>query len=296
MITVLATSALILSRSPSGASDIVTDFTINESGVFSNGTFLQMPQANVSFHIENSPNYRHEVLVNSTCDFMILSNTTQNATLAFVYHDVYAMFGNGDSIWTNMTISVNEIEVNYTRYHWDDLLWGVNPFGIGTEGQEVEFAAFNLELEQHVPIYIRIESTAAGYVLANWLDIEYIFGSAKSFNGDTQQRIEATITENQPFYDSYYYPPDHLSVTKIGNTTTVGWEFNVSAMEFDEVRLSFYVNEYQSNLPTTTSTSTTSKTTTKSNQGNLSVALAAIGCLAVIVLAAVSAKVVGFEK
>ena len=257
VIVALTALTLILENPTPGSSDIVTDFTINESGAFSNGTFLQMPQANVSFHIENSLNYRQEVLVNSTCNFMILSNTTQNATLAFVYHDVYSMYHNADSIWTNMTIFVNDIEVNYTRYHWDDLSWGINPFGYGTRAQDAEFATFELELNQDIPVYIRIESTASGYVLANWLDIEYIFGSARSFNGDTHQRIVATIIENQPFYDTNYYPTDYLSVTKIGNTTTVGWDFIVSDMEDDEVRLSFYVNEYRSILPTTNTTTTT---------------------------------------
>ena len=188
-----------------------------------------------------------------------------------------------------MQISVNETEVEYTLLTWDDLLESTfsNDSDLVTYYWHyttilASFACFEISLDANSTILIHVLSnyiftldhiaTAEGR--DNW-EYQYIFGSARTFDGDTLQRIHIHLVEVEPLFSKSFEPEEYLTLTEDGNRTDAIWEFNVSSIEENYIRFSF-------DTPFT-STPTTITTTTNDIGNTTGVIWTAIGAAATIV-------------
>ncbi|MGQ4911092.1 MAG: hypothetical protein ACP6KW_02895 [Candidatus Thorarchaeota archaeon] len=239
MVVLLIASIGITEQVVEVSADIATYLRLVEGGVLSNGTYLYMPSADVDFLIENNED---NISVNSWCDFTVISNITQNATLAFIGPTAQ---GHGvTSLWSNMSISIDGLEVNFTRYEWYEVEW-CDEFLTNMSMQDAgDLAVFSVDLQADVPTVIHVRTQAAEHVYSTYFDIRYTFGTARSFNGDTHQKITAQIIENIPFVSSDFEPEEGLDIVTTSNSTTLDWDFNVSQMTVDEIWMHFGLVEY----------------------------------------------------
>lgn len=243
----------VLSSIDSCAADMAYIVTVMpDGGGLHNGSQISMPHADVRINITNTLDC---VIVNQSAEFEIFTNRTQNVTLAFVYP--YSL-PPGD-----MQISVNETEVEYNLLTWNDLLESTfsNDSDLVTYYWEyttilASFACFEISLDANSTIFIHVllnyiftlDHIATAEGRDHW-EYQYIFGSARTFDGDTLQRIHIHVVEVKPFSSKSFEPQDYLTLTEDGNITDAIWEFNVSSMEGNYIQFSF-------DTPLTSTTST----------------------------------------
>ncbi len=238
----LMISTVFLWTNPCVADIAYFVYVMPDGGGLHNGSQISMPHADVGINITNTLDC---VIVNQSATFEIFTNRTQNVTLAFVYPDSLPP---GD-----MQISVNETEVEYTLLTWDDLLESTfsNDSDLVTYYWEyttilASFACFEISLDANSTIFIHVLSnyiftldhiaTAEGR--DHW-EYQYIFGSARTFDGDTLQRIHIHVVEVEPFSSKSFEPEEYLTLTVDGIRTDAIWEFNVSSMEGNYIEFSF---------------------------------------------------------
>ncbi len=219
-----------------------------EGSTFHNGTDISMPYADVSINITRIADY---ATVNMTAVFTIYTNVTQNATLAFVYPSfskIGIVFmstdesGNPISFQTNgtMQIAANGTIMNYTIVFWDDFIESgftddflyhapfVHPFA--------DFAVFDLELMANTTLIFTVVSDSV-HILTNTdlFQYYYIVGSARTFIGDTHEKIHLRIIEHAAFLETEFHPDETLTVSQDGILTEAIWEFNISQFTEDVI-------------------------------------------------------------
>jgi hypothetical protein len=229
---------------PSSDANIVYVVNLREDGsALHNGTGISMPNADVNINITNTQDC---VIFNQSALFEIKTNQTQNTSLAFVYPDELLLAG-------NMDIIANDTKIEYSVYSWDDLLTSFFP----NESEIVEaywnyttinanFACFEMSLIANSTIFIGVYSnyeftmyhipTVEGR--DSW-EFHYIFGSARTFDGDTLERIHIHVTEEVAFSYKSFRPAENLTVLENGLQTDAIWEFYVSQMEGSCITFTF---------------------------------------------------------
>jgi len=275
----LMMSPVFLSIDPCAADMAYFVYVLPDGGGLHNGSQICMPYADVRINITNT---LESVIVNQSAAFEIFTNRTQNVTLAFVYPDSLPP---GD-----MQISVNDTEVEYTLLTWDDLLESTfsNDSDLVTYYWEyttilASFACFEISLDANSTIFIHVLSnyiftldhiaTAEGR--DHW-EYQYIFGSARTFDGDTLQRIHIHVVEIELFSSKSFEPEEYLTLTVDGIRTDAIWEFNVSSMEGNYIEFSF-------DTPFTSTTINTNTNTT----GNTIVVIWIVTIIVIITISAI---------
>ncbi len=281
----LMMSPVFLSINPCAADMVYLVYVMPDGGGLHNGSQISMPYADVSINITNTLDC---VIVNQSAEFEIFTNRTQNVTLAFVYPDSLPP---GD-----MQISVNETEVEYTLLTWDDLLESTfsNDSDLVTYYWEyttilASFACFEIGLDANSTIFIHVLSnyiftldhitTAEGW--DHW-EYQYIFGSARTFDGDTLQRIHIHVVEVESFSSKSFEPEEYLTLTVDGIRTDAIWEFNVSSMEVNYIEFSF-----DTPFTSTTITTNTNSTGNIDAIGNTIVVIWIVTIIVIITISAV---------
>ncbi|RDE15053.1 MAG: hypothetical protein C4K48_05085 [Candidatus Thorarchaeota archaeon] len=221
---------------------------MQEGSTFHNGTDINMPYADVSINITRLIDC---ATVNMTAVFAVYSNITQNATLAFMYpsfnrigivYNSTDVSGNPISFQTNGTMQIiaNATIMNYTIVFWDDFIESgfiddflyhapfVHPFA--------DFAVFDLELTANTTLIFTVVSDSV-YILTD-IDLfqyYYIVGSARTFIGDTHEKIHLRLIEHAAFLETEFSPNETLTVSQDGIITEAIWEFNISQFTQDVI-------------------------------------------------------------
>jgi hypothetical protein len=222
--------------------------TMQEGSSFHNGTLISMPSADVDINITRNGDY---AIVNMTATFLVYTNITQNATLAFVYPS-FASSVNESVTNGTMQIQANGTLMNYSIVYWDDFIesgfndqfWYevpyIHPFA--------DFAVFNLELMANTTLVFTIVSDSV-FLLTNInvFQYRYIVGSARTFEGDTHEKVHLHIIEETPFLELVLYPNETLILTQDGIVTDATWEFDISEFTLDCI----YLNAQVRPSPTT---------------------------------------------
>jgi len=275
-------STVFLWTNPCTADMAYFVYVMPDGGGLHNGSQISMPYADVRINITNSLDC---VIVNQSAAFEIFTNRTQNVTLAFVYPASLPP--------VDMHIFVNETEIEYALLTWDELLESTfsNDSDLVTYYWEyttihASFACFEISLDANSTIFIHVLSnyiftldhiaTAEGR--DHW-EYQYIFGSARTFDGDTLQRIHIHVVEVEPFSSKSFEPEEYLSLTDDGNKTDAIWEFNVSSIEGNYVQFNF----------DTPFTSTTITTNTNSIGDAIDNTIVVIWIVTIIVIITLSA-------
>ncbi len=218
---------------------------MSDSALFNNGTFVCMPQADVEINITRKSS---DILVNLTGLYQIYTNQTQNTTIAFVYPDL--LLTSSDSV-SEMVLTVNDTLTEYSTLSADefDALGFSDDMSIYT-ALVANYACFNMSLIANTTSILKVVSNSRIPLTgANYWNYYYIFGSARSFSGDTSERIHIHLIEEVRFLDTRFSPDDYLSITESGLITDAVWEFNVSDMSSDlnQVHFSGHIRIANSN-------------------------------------------------
>ena len=228
---------------PCSADMVYIVHVIDDGGGLHNGSQISMPYADVRINITN---FLHYAIVNQSARFEIFTNQTQNATLAFVYPHYLPYTG-------DMQILANETEIEFVLLTWDELVKTSfsNDSELVTQYWNFttiysSFACFEVNLCANTTIFFHIFSN---YVFTtehivtlegrdSW-EYRYIFGSARTFDGDTLQNIHIHLVEEEPLTSKHFNPLDYLTLIEDGNQTDAIWEFNVSSLELNYITFTF---------------------------------------------------------
>jgi len=242
---------LISNQIPHSQANLGNVAMMQEGSTYHNGTFISMPSADVSINITRNEDY---AIVNMTATFLVYTNTTQNATLAFVYPSFASSNlvndSQNDAVVTNgkMQIQANGTMMDYTIVYWDDFIESgftdnflynapyVQPFA--------DFAMFELELIANTTLVFTVASDSV-FVLTNInvFQYHYIVGSARTFQGDTHEKVHLHLIEESPFLDVEFFPNETLILTQDGIVTDAIWEFDISEFSLDCIVLNAQVRQ-----------------------------------------------------
>jgi hypothetical protein len=225
---------------------------MSEGSTYHNGTHICMPYADVHINITRGST---AVTVSLDSTFHIVTNTTQNATLAFVYPTAWgddALLTDplptwGDGITNEsffMHIYGNGTMIDYTVIHYNSSIEGgfTEDFLNEFPPLYVDFAVFDLELTANTTLVL---STVSGSIFStsmNRFDYNYIVGSARTFEGHTMERVQMHVVEEMPFLSKSFDPNDSLTIVENDIVTDAVWDLNVT--EFSADRVAFGADVY----------------------------------------------------
>jgi hypothetical protein len=232
-----------------------------EGSTYHNGTHISMPYADVRINITGTAT---AIIVSLDSEFHIVTNTTQNTTLAFVYPTAWsddALLSNPPPTWgdgtTNksyfMHIYGNGTLIDYTVIHYNDTVEGgfiehfISDIPIL---QDVDFAIFDRELIANTTLIL---STVSGSIFSpsmDRFDYSYIVGSARTFESHTMERVQMHTVEEVPFLSKSFSPNEPLTVVDNGIETDAIWDLNITEFQLDQVSFGANIYAYVAWLPT----------------------------------------------
>ncbi|MBN2229126.1 MAG: hypothetical protein JW779_05990 [Candidatus Thorarchaeota archaeon] len=212
---------------------------------FNNGSHISMPFADVQINITRTASVVYTAL---TSEFHITTNTTQNATLAFVYPSPIPdrlLYEENSS----MQIYGNGSLYNYTVYEYDDFADDGFSDNFMIDYPFVQpwtsFAVFDIELTANTTMILSTISNTDYLANMDKFEYHYIVGSARTFEGHTIEHIHFHVVEQVPFSSSHFYPNESLSIVKDGIVSDALWDLNITEFSFDIVG---FDAEYQDQL------------------------------------------------
>ena len=259
-------SFTILSFSvPSCDADYAIWGNMFDGTAYHNGTDIRMPYADVRINITRAST---AVIVSLDSEFHIVTNTTQNTTLAFVYPTAWgdeALHTEPPPTWgdgvTNdsyfMQIYGNGTLIDFTVIKYNNTILGgfTEDFLNNIFGTHVDYAVFDIELIANTTLVL---STVTGSIFSasmNRFDYYYIVGSARTFEGHTIERVHMHVVEEVPFMSKEFGPNESLTVVENGIETDAIWDLNITEFSDNTVRFQADVviqgNDWLSTLYTT---------------------------------------------
>ncbi|MFW9833901.1 MAG: hypothetical protein ACFFEK_07910 [Candidatus Thorarchaeota archaeon] len=248
ILSILLSFTLLSGSIPSCGANLMIVGVVDEGSSFHNGTNICMPLADVQINITRM---RDTINTSLDSEFHITTNTTQNATLAFVYPSlkyVDNLLYDDTNKSRYMHIYGNNTLLPYAvRDHYDLIRIGFTEDSLEEYpfiNAEVEFAVITVELEANTTLIV---STKSGFVFTSDLDqfeYTYIVGSARTFDGHTLESVHFRVIENIRFLEKEFDPDDSLNVTEDGSVTDAIWSFNISEFSSDTVRFNGVVRQH----------------------------------------------------
>lgn len=203
-----------------------------------------MPSANVTINIDSSKINSTSVLhaIHLEASFEVISEIDQNATIAFVAPAPWALSDSATSeAWTEIqllqaaaaqdnasldiqTMSGDDMNIgSYFNDSWMDWL------------RTSTFLVFEVALQQHEPTMLdvwmdlTVISNGPGFVF------RYYIGTARTWIGNTIERVQITVEDHVPFLDYYFYPTTNLTKTATASTLSGSWSFDTNSFDDDSV-------------------------------------------------------------
>ena len=251
ILVILISFTLLSTPLPSCDANYVNWGMFAEGPAFNNGTHISMPYADVEINITRRDT---EVYFSLESEFHIVTNTTQNATLAFAYTPVngtsrseieYDSPPTIDSYYPYnesnfIRIYANETNIEYTtiNFHdFNDLNFTEQSLYLYNFLQlPVSFALINLELIANTTMVLSTVSGEIFHYKMDFLSYDYIVGSALTFEGHTMERIHMRVIEELPFLSHNFYPNESLTISTHDVVTDAIWDLNISEFSSGFVR------------------------------------------------------------
>ncbi|MFX1578739.1 MAG: hypothetical protein ACFFBJ_03765 [Promethearchaeota archaeon] len=247
ILSILLSLTLLSGSTPRCSANLMIVGVVDEGSSFHNGTNICMPLAYVQINITRM---RDTINTSLDSEFHITTNTTQNATLAFVYPSlkyVDNLLYDDTNESRYMHIYGNNTLLPYAvRDHYDLIRIGFTEDSLEEYpfiNAEVEFAVITVELEANTTLIV---STKSGFVFTSNLDqfgYTYIVGSARTFDGHTLESVHFRVVEDVRFLEKDFDPEDSLNVTENGSVTDAIWSFNITEFSSDTVRFNGVVRK-----------------------------------------------------
>jgi hypothetical protein len=215
-----------------------TDCTSVNSGVpYCITNNVTMPSAEVNISIIVSESWRYDI--NVSCSFMISSAVAQNLTTAFVYPTAWfwGITEEEDEIDLNMfEISVNKSTTDYAvlsyeqfvyRFSLDAIEWGFI--------HHCAFALFNFTAENNTNYCIDVETSFTIISTAFDFRLEYIVGTARSWDGNTHETVRMNIRNEAEILGYGFFPEINLVSEGDNESGQAIWDFDISEFEYNRI-------------------------------------------------------------
>jgi hypothetical protein len=232
--SLILVSAVFIWIKPCSANPIAIGM-VEDGSALHNGENISMLYADVKINITRISD---TAFIDLSGNYEIETNQTQNTTLAYVYPTMLAV-GNLD-----MKIYMNDVEIEFTILTWHEIVEsGFSEDLYEYTSQFADFACFNISLAANTSVNLQVISHN-NFTLesAIYFQYNYIFGSARTFEKDTLERIHIHLVQERTFLSTSFAPDEYLSLSQNGITTDAIWEFNVSSIEDNKVQFSAQVN------------------------------------------------------
>jgi len=214
-----------------------TSISLLDNSALHEGEFIQMPIADVEINITRISS---SVAVDLVGIYEFETNQTQNASLAYVYPSRNTV----PSPTYSMTVQLDSVETEFTMINWEELVeHGFSEDLLEYTSVSASFALFDVSLTANTSLVLRVDSHFAFTIRDElYWDYNYIFGSARSFEGDTWETIHIHLVEQTPFIATVFEPDDYLSLTRNGIITDATWAFNVSNIDLNMITMRGHIN------------------------------------------------------
>ncbi|MFW9807131.1 MAG: hypothetical protein ACFFFK_10425 [Candidatus Thorarchaeota archaeon] len=231
--------------------DVANIIDLHTGETFSNSSSLTMPQADVRIRILSTLN--DGIHVNVSGKYHIVSDVTQNVSLAFVYPKYWTATASGPNI--SLSVYVNGSSMSYAIVPWENL----NASGFeanstyfgGTWIENTDFVLFTCSMIADDLNIVTVEYRAFPLDYGYAFYFHYIVGTARTFEAETHETIEMHVVEDKPFLNKTFEPEDFLTVSTNSTGTTAEWDFQIDS-NFEINTIHFYgrTNEYNPWRPT----------------------------------------------
>jgi len=246
LIIVLLAAVFVGTALPFADADMMppTDYTsINSGGPYCIANNVTMPSAEVNISILASESWRYDI--NVSCSFMISSAVAQNLTTAFVYPTAWSMefTGEEDEIDLDMfEISVNQSASDYAVLSYEQFVYR---FSLDTSEwrflYHCTFALFNLTARNNTNYCIDVETSFTIISTAFDFTLEYIVGTARSWDGNTHEIVRMNIRNEAEILGYRFFPDINLVSEGDNESGQAIWEFDINEFEYN--RVYFTVNQ-----------------------------------------------------
>ncbi|MGY5882017.1 MAG: hypothetical protein RTV31_17365, partial [Candidatus Thorarchaeota archaeon] len=215
----------------------------NNGAIFHNGTSLQMPGVNVSsIYIQETGS------LTITYEYEISTNTTQNVTLAIVYPSWNAGSYTHFNTTAEIAITLNSTPIDFRTLSWTQLGWNssdYDEFNFETDWFfDALYAVLDLSLLQNTTsiLKVNIQDEARN---VDFFEMNHFVGSIRTLDSDSHLRIHFDVIDEDNLLGSSEFEPASFRTTRTYNETTEAiWDFNMSEIEFDTVRINLNFNIY----------------------------------------------------
>ncbi|MHA1136270.1 MAG: hypothetical protein ACTSSE_07270 [Candidatus Thorarchaeota archaeon] len=250
LVAILLSLTIISGSVHQSSADIMDSVYVTVSGTITNSSNLIMPEAEAN--IKMIRDVSGTVTVNVSCSFLVVSNQTMNASLAFVYPKAWRVYGGPPGI--QFTIHINHTEVNHTLVSWENVtsegfIADPEVFG-GTWVENADFVLFSSEMIANHTYEVKVKTNVYPLITAHSGGFSYIVGSATTFLGQTHQKVEILLVEEEPFDGYVFFPDQHLVESSNESGTVASWDFIIdNSTNIDIVGIAFSNGEYRGNPP-----------------------------------------------
>ena len=243
---VLLTAAFAGTALPFADADMMppTDYTsINSGGPYCTANNVTMPSAEVNISILVSESWRYDV--NVSCSFMISNAVAQNLTTAFVYPTAWSMEFTGEEDEIDLDrfeISVNQSATDYAVLSYEQF---VDRFSLDASEwtflYHCAFALVNLTARNNTNYCIDVETSFTIISTAFDFTLEYIVGTARSWDGNTHEIVRMNIRNEAEILGYRFFPDINLASEGDNESGQAIWEFDINEFEYN--RVSLFVNQ-----------------------------------------------------
>jgi hypothetical protein len=223
--------------------------TVEMSGVYTTTPDLEMPRANVTIHIAETSHHQYSIQV--SCSFLVVAGSLCNSSLAFVYpatwHEEPLTFDDDEKF--NITLDHEPVEYDFMDWEQaqEAIPGGTDAFNLGLA--DISFARFNETLTPDCDHIIEVQTAFVQTPDADRYWVQYVFGSARSFSGDTYEIIELYVEQQSTPLELNLSPSEGLTVRATGLQTEAKWDFLVGESEQDRISVEFVYSIPQSYYP-----------------------------------------------
>ena len=204
-----------------------------------------MPEAEVNISISTrkysessstGPTFTHTIEMQSS--FSIWCDVSHNSTIAFVYPGSWS--NQITSIVSNLDlyIQLDGVPISYLSVNGSSLSFDLeNP----EEYEKWQFlesqdlAVFNASLQAGVESLLEVQASVNVTSTADIFEFEYCVGSARTWNGSTQETVRMSVENNDLFLSSQFKPTDSLTVSEEGSRFVGIWSLDIASFSGDYV-------------------------------------------------------------
>ena len=222
---------------------------LDQGVAISSSNEVRMPSANVSIRAVVTGSFTYDVVTN--CTFRLLSNSTANCSVAFVYPRARGI-GTGPECNSSLTVHVDGEPTSHVVFEWANLQTDLQRNSTYVDSrylQQCSFAVFNLTLiadevcTVEVNMVMRLVSSAYSFRFS------YAIGTGKLWVDNTSETVRIEVEDRVGLLGLSFYPQPNATEMLTDSTTVAVWSCSVDYFESFWVGFVATQREYHGSFP-----------------------------------------------